>query len=174
MIVIVGESASGKSSVAKYLTNNCGYKRIVTYTTRAPRHNEVDGFDYYFIQEDQFEKLDKQDFFAETALYNGWRYGSAKKDYTDDSVIVVNPKGLRNLKNSNIENIFSVYLCVPRRDRLIKCLERGDDIEEAYRRSISDIGMFDGIEKEVDLVIKNPNYLLDVQTITNAIINQSI
>ena len=64
MIVIVGESASGKSSVAKYLTNNCGYKRIITYTTRAPRHNEVDGFDYYFIQEDQFEKLDKQDFFA--------------------------------------------------------------------------------------------------------------
>lgn len=174
MIVIVGESASGKSSVAKYLTNNCGYKRIVTYTTRAPRHNEVDGFDYYFIQEDQFEKLDKQDFFAETALYNGWRYGSAKKDYTDDSVIVVNPLGLRNLKNSNIENIFSVYLYVPRRDRLIKCLERGDDIEEAYRRSLSDIGMFDGIEKEVDLVIKNPNYLLDVQTITNAIINQSI
>ena len=172
MIVIVGESASGKSSVAKYIMNNYHYNRIVTYTTRAKRENEEDGIDYYFIQKSHFETLKKQGFFAETAIYNGWMYGSAKKDYTDDVVVVLTPKGLRSLKASGVENIFSVYLSVPRRDRLIKCLERGDNIEEAYRRSLSDVGQFDGIENEVDLVVQNPKYLCDVKTIADAIIKE--
>ena len=42
---------------------------------------------------------------------------------------------------------------VSRRERLIRILKRGDDIEESYRRNLSDVGMFDGIEKEVDYTI---------------------
>lgn len=49
MIVIVGESACGKSSVAKYLMEHYGYKRIVTYTTRKPRDGEQDGVDYFWL-----------------------------------------------------------------------------------------------------------------------------
>ena len=52
----------------------------------------------------------------------------------------------------------SIYLDVPRRDRLMKCLSRQDNIEEAYRRSLSDVGQFDGIADEVDYILKNPNY----------------
>lgn len=172
MIVIVGESASGKSSVAKYLMDNYGYKRIITYTTRDQRDNEEDGVDYYFIQPQHFETLKRQGFFAETASYNGWLYGSAKEDYTDDVVVVLTPRGLRSLRLNGVKNIYSIYLNVPRRDRLIKCLERGDNIEEAYRRSLSDVGQFDGIEDEVDLVVQNPKYLCDVKTIGDAIIKE--
>lgn len=172
MIVIVGESASGKSSVAKYLMDNYGYKRIITYTTRDKRDNEEDGVDYYFIQPQHFETLRKQGFFAETASYNGWLYGSAKEDYTDDVVVVLTPKGLRSLRLNGVNNIYSVYLNVPRRDRLIKCLERGDNIEEAYRRSLSDVGQFDGISDEVDLVVKNDKYLCSVKEIADTIIKE--
>ncbi len=51
-----------------------------------------------------------------------------------------------------------VYLKVDRRSRLIKLLERGDDIEEAYRRSLSDVGQFDSFENEADFVLENKNY----------------
>ena len=37
-------------------------------------------------------------------------------------------------------------------------LQRGDNIEEAYRRSLSDVGQFDGIEGEVDYIINNDGY----------------
>lgn len=74
MIVIVGESACGKSSVAKYLTEHYGYKRIVTYTTRKPRDGEQDGVDYFYINQQHFKTLEDQNFFAETATYNGWSY----------------------------------------------------------------------------------------------------
>lgn len=170
MIVIVGESASGKSSVAKYLMEHFGYKRIVTYTTRQPREGEVDGIDYYYISQSHFNTLEKQGFFAETATYNGWSYGSAKNDYKDNCVIVLTPKGLRAIRKSGVKGVFSVYIDVPRRDRLIKCLERGDNIEEAYRRNLSDVGQFDGIADEVDLVVKNEKYLCSVETIADEIV----
>ena len=43
MIVLVGESASGKSSIEKYLVDNYGYNKIVSYTTREPRDQTLHG-----------------------------------------------------------------------------------------------------------------------------------
>ena len=157
MIVIVGESASGKSTLAKEFEDWLNFKRIVTYTTRQPRQNEEEGVDYHFIDDAEFERLNKEGFFAETAEYNGWKYGSAKKDYATNAVTVLTPRGLRSVKRNGVE-CTSIYLDVPRRDRLMKCLSRQDNIEEAYRRSLSDVGQFDGIADEVDYVLKNPNY----------------
>ena len=157
MIVIVGESASGKTTLAKEYEDWLGFKRIITYTTRAKRQNEKDGVDYHYISDEEFERLNNDGFFAETAEYNGWKYGSAKKDYTDDTVAVLTPRGLRSVKRNGVK-CTSIYLDVPRIDRLAKCLNRGDNIEEAYRRSLSDVGQFDGIADEVDYVLKNPGY----------------
>ena len=158
MIVLVGESASGKSSIEKYLVGNCGYSKVVSYTTRQPREGEINGIDYHFIDKSQFHRLKEQGFFAETAVYNGWYYGTSKEDCTDDKVAVLTPHGLRQVSKIEGINVLSFYINVPRRDRLIKILQRGDNIEEAYRRSLSDVGQFDGIEDEVDFVINNDGY----------------
>ena len=163
MIVLVGESASGKSSIEKYLVNNYGYNKVVSYTTRQPRPNEVDGVDYHFISVSRFLNLKEQGFFAETAVYNNWHYGTAKEDCTDDKIAVLTPHGLRQISKVNGINVLSFYIDVPRRDRLIKILQRGDDIEEAYRRSLSDVGQFDGIEDEVNYVINNAGYKKSIQ-----------
>ena len=160
MIVLVGPSASGKSSVAKYIADHSDYKQIVTYTTRPMRDGEVDGVDYHFVSLSDFESMKNKNFFLEVAEYNNWWYGSAKIDYTPDKIAVLTPKGLRKLKLESPKiGLFSSFLIfTKRRNRLIKMLERGDDIEEAYRRNISDVGMFDGVEDEVDCVIHNDNY----------------
>lgn len=158
MIVLVGESASGKSSIERHLVDAYGYNKIVSYTTRQPREKEIDGVDYHFITVEEFESLKEQGFFAETAVYNNWNYGVAKEDCTDDKVAVLTPHGLRQISKIKDINVFSFYINVPRRDRLIKILQRGDDIEEAYRRSVSDVGQFDGIEDEVDYIVNNEGY----------------
>lgn len=155
--VIVGESASGKSSIERELIA-LGFNKIVTYTTRPMRKEDVDGETYHFITEEQFNDMIEKDLFAEHASYNGWQYGTAKEDCTDDKVVVLTPHGLRQLKKNKDLHIISFYIDVPRRDRLIKILERGDDIEEAYRRNLSDVGQFDGIKDEVDYVISNKGY----------------
>lgn len=163
MIVLVGESASGKSSIEKYFVNNYGYKKVVSYTTRSPRPNEVDGVDYHFVSVEEFESLKENGFFAETAVYNDWYYGTAKEDCTNDKIAVLTPHGLRQISKISDISVISFYINVPRRDRLIKILQRGDNIEEAYRRSLSDVGQFDGIVDEVDHVITNHNYQKSIE-----------
>lgn len=159
VVVIVGESASGKTTLAKELEKNYGFERIVTYTTRPKRDYEIGGVDYHFISDEEYSWMLEDGEFAEVGNYNGWMYGSAKKDYQSggDKVIVLTPKGLRSVKRNGIE-CFSVLLSVPRRDRLIKMLQRLDNIEESYRRNVSDVGMFDGVEDEVDFVLGNADY----------------
>ena len=162
MIVLVGESASGKTSIEKYLVDNYDYKKVVSYTTRQPRSGEIDGVDYHFIDTEKFLKLKVEGFFAETAIYNNWYYGTAKEDCTDDKIAVLTPHGLRQISKINDINVISFYISVPRRDRLIKILQRGDSIEESYRRNLSDVGQFDGIEDEVDYIINNDGYKMSI------------
>lgn len=174
MIVLVGESASGKSSIERNLVNHYGFNKITSYTTRQPRQGEVDGVDYHFISVDKFLELKEQGFFAETAIYNNWHYGTAKEDCTNDKVAVLTPHGLRQISKIKNIDIISFYINVPRRDRLIKILQRGDNIEEAYRRSLSDVGMFDGIEDEVDYIINNAGYEKCIETMTREILTHGI
>ena len=169
MLVLIGESASGKSSIEKYFVDNYGYNKIVSYTTRPPRDGEVDGVDYHFIDKSKFRRLKEQEFFAETAVYNDWYYGVAKRDCTNDKVAVLTPHGLRQVSKLKDINTTSFYIKIPRRDRLIKILQRGDDIEESYRRNVSDVGMFDGIEDEVDYVICNYGYKKSIKEMSEEI-----
>lgn len=170
MIVLVGESASGKSSIERNLVNNYGFNKVVSYTTREPRQGEVDGVDYHFIDDATFCELVCAGFFAETAMYNGWHYGTAKNDCTDDKVAVLTPHGLRQVSKIDGINVTSFYINVPRRDRLIKILQRGDNIEEAYRRSLSDVGQFDGIVDEVNYVIDNVGYKKNIEEMTREVL----
>ena len=169
MVILVGESASGKSSIERCLVENYGFNKIVSYTTRPPRDGEIDGVDYHFISVEQFSKLKADGFFAETASYREWNYGVAKEDCTDDKVAVLTPHGLRQVSKIDGINVTSFHINVPRRDRLIKILQRGDNIEEAYRRSLSDVGQFDGIEDEVDFVINNNWYERSVVDMTKEV-----
>lgn len=109
MIVLVGESASGKSSIERELVA-LGFNKIVTYTTRPMRKEDVDGETYHFITEEQFNDMIEKDLFAEHASYNGWQYGTAKEDCTDDKVVVLTPHGLRQLKKNKDLNILSFTL----------------------------------------------------------------
>ncbi len=159
MIILVGESASGKSSIEKVLSEKYGFQKTVSYTTRPPRDNEIDGVDYHFITEDEYIEKFNSGYFVETGAYNGWFYGTTRDQYKGNTVCVLTPHGLRQIrKNFNEQDIKAFYIKVPRRDRLIKILERGDDIEEAIRRNQSDVGQYDGIEDEVDFVLENRAY----------------
>ena len=161
MIILVGESASGKSTIEKILSKEYGFEKIVSYTTRPPRENEVDGVDYNFISLEEYTEKFNNGFFVEVGAYNGWFYGTTKEQYKNNTVCVLTPHGLRQIKkrltNKDL-NITTFYINVPRRDRLIKILQRGDNIDEAIRRNQSDVGQYDGIEDEVDYILENKEY----------------
>lgn len=174
MIIFLGESASGKSTLAaEFVAKHPEYHPLITYTTRPKRANEEDGVDYHFVTVEEYNQLKEDGKFIDTATYNDWQYGLAKEDCQDDkAVLIATPSILRNPKLKDIDYV-SIYIKVDRASRLVMSIWRGNgsdnDIDEACRRSISDCGMFAGIEYEVDHVIENYGFKLKVEELVNKV-----
>jgi guanylate kinase len=157
MIIIIGCSGSGKSTIEKELVK-LGYNNIVSYTTRPIRANETNHKDYHFIDDKEFHQLLSDEFFGEHTNYNSWNYGIAKKDFQSNAIAVVEPYGFRQIKNISKQDkfpILSLFIDVPERVRLKRMVDRGDNLMEIFRRIFSDQGVFQGLQEEVDYVIDN-------------------
>jgi len=156
VIIIIGCSASGKSTIEKKLTEK-GYNRIISYTSRPIRKNEINDIDYHFVTEEEFVKKLSQGFFVEDTVYNSWHYGIAEDDCKNDAIAVVETYGYRQLKANKDLHIISFFIDVEERERVGRMMKRGDNVMESFRRIISDQGAFSGIHREVDYVIPNPD-----------------
>lgn len=181
IIVLLGASSSGKSTIERELATHHGFEKIVSYTTRQPRDNEENGKDYWFIDNDTFEEVLKRDLFAEHDEYSQNRlYGTLKSDYVDgNKVVVLTPNGLRQLKkNCPNEDIITVLVEASLGTRIKRYIDRCgvnkfdfDDAGEIFERINRDFGMFLGLEKEVDLVVHNDEGT-DIQDLISDILNQ--
>ena len=171
MIVILGESASGKTTLVNdFVAAHPDYKKVIQYTTRPQRDGEEDGVTYHFISKDDFDKKFENGFFAEIIDFRGWWYGTAVEDCknSEKSIMALNPAEWRQLELAGV-NTISVYLNVDKRSRMIQMLCRGDDINEVYRRITSDEGQFTGIRNECNFIITNEGYNGSPETVMNAL-----
>ena len=165
IIVLLGASGSGKSTIEHELATHYGFEKIVSYTTREPRKNEENGKDYYFVDNETFNEILNNNLFAEYDEYSQNRlYGTLKSDYIDgNKVVVLTPNGLRQIKkNCKNENIFIVLVEASLGTRIKRYIDRCgvdnfnfDDKNEIAARVERDYGMFLGLEKEVDIVVRN-------------------
>lgn len=159
MLLLLGKTATGKDTIQKELIK-IGMKSVVSYTTRPPRPGEVDGVTYHFITQEEFLNKYHNGFFAETTSYNvatgeTWYYGSAVEDLTDEKVIIVNPYGLRQLKNIPSLNPIAFYITAGEETIWNRLRERGDNAVEARRRLNADNEDFANIENNVDFSFSN-------------------
>lgn len=152
MIVLIDESGSGKSTIEKEL-ENLGYKRIISYTTRQPRANEINGVHYNFIDKDTFKELMNQCFFAEVVYYNDNFYGTAFRDCVDDSVIVVELSGLIQLKQKPELKVKAFYLKADDIVRYNRMIQQGRPRIEVLKRLYYDAQAFKNVENYVDVVV---------------------
>ena len=160
MIIIIGKSGSGKSTVVDELTK-LGYKKVLTDTTRPMRHGEVQGVDYNFLSQEEFDLNKENGVYAEDVVYNASfgqvSYGSKKEDYLnsdDKSVIILNPYGLLMAdENDCLNHVFKVYLRLTDELILERLSKRGDSMKEVQRRLLTDEVDFANMESHCDLVI---------------------
>ena len=154
MIIIIGPSASGKSTIEKELVK-VGLPNIISYTSRPIRYGEVQDKDYHFISEEEFLSRFESGFFAEHTIYNGWHYGIAVEDCDENAIAVVERVGYSQLKRKFGNKVFSIYIDCPERIRLIRMINRGDNLMECFRRIFSDQGNFAGVAEESDAIVDN-------------------
>lgn len=100
IILVVGRSASGKSSITREACNKLHLNLVKSYTTRPPRPKELTGeSDHYFITEEEYEtQKDQFDIVAYTEI-NGFKYFTTEDILNNSDVYVIDPKGIEYLKS---------------------------------------------------------------------------
>ena len=87
--IITGPSGVGKNTIINELSNHLEFYFSVSHTTRPRRDNEIDGKDYYFITEDEFENLINSGQMLEYEQYGEFYYGTSKEELSNDSSIII-------------------------------------------------------------------------------------
>ena len=79
IVVLSSPSGAGKTTLVKKIAEENNFNISISHTTREPRTNEINGKDYFFVNEEEFEKLIKNNEFLEYAKVFENYYGSSKK-----------------------------------------------------------------------------------------------
>ncbi len=167
ILIFSAPSGSGKSTLVQHLLETRqDIELSISATTRAPRGQEQDGREYYFITPERFEQLIKEDAFVEwQQVYKGTYYGTLRSEIErienagHHVVFDIDVKGGINVKRMFGDRARAIFISPPSiealRERLTK---RGTDspekIEERLAKAeieMADAPLFDTILVNDDL-----------------------
>ncbi|PIO84053.1 guanylate kinase [Loigolactobacillus backii] len=140
LFVITGATGSGKTTVSHYLSQAYNIPRVVTHTTRPPRHAETNGVDYYFETPTTFA----MNHFIERVTYADYSYGSSHEGLAkawqknNFASIVLDTKGAATYVKTLGTRVVLIYLMVDDPKVLVKRLsQRGDNTKMIAQRLAS-------------------------------------
>jgi guanylate kinase len=143
VFVITGPSGVGKGTLIKRLLERVPDLALsVSATTRAPREGEVDGTDYHFLTEEQFQERRDAGDFLEFATYSGKHYGTLNSelerclDKGRSVVLEIEVQGATQVRASKKDSI-QIFIAPPDESVLRERLSgRGTDSAEAIDRRL--------------------------------------
>lgn len=163
LIIISSPSGAGKSTLCKMILQNDQLIRLsVSATTRQKRPQEIDGQHYFFVSQNEFEKIE----FLEHATVFNHNYGTPKKMVEDELkngncvLFDIDWQGARQIKEKfDADSIVSIFILPPSLQELERRLRaRAQDKEEVVqnrmkeaRSEISHFGEYDFVLINDDL-----------------------
>ncbi len=146
VIIFSAPSGSGKSTIVNHLLGKYPFLELsISATSRAPRGQERNGREYYFISTQEFEERIAQGRFVEyEQVYKGTYYGTLKEEleriWSANHIITfdVDVKGGVNLKKIFGDNALSIFIQAPSVEELHKRLvARGTDSSKAIEERVA-------------------------------------
>jgi guanylate kinase len=139
ILILSSPSGAGKTTLAKKIADkDSNFKISVSYTTRTPRPNEINGVDYNFVSIDDFQDLSNQNKFLEQAKVFGNYYGTLKgpieKDLLKgvDYLFDIDWQGTEQVKKLMPLDIVPIFILPPSiehlEDRLKKREEQNQEL----------------------------------------------
>jgi guanylate kinase len=175
LYVVSAPSGAGKTSLVKALMKRePGLSVSVSYTTRAPRANEVEGRDYYFVTADEFGRMVERGEFLEHARVFDNFYGTGRAAVREALaagqrlLLEIDWQGARQVRAS-MPAAHSIFILPPTRRALEERLTaRSTDSPEVIRRRLQDAQRDIAHWIEFDYVVINDRFeqaVIDFQAI---------
>jgi len=157
LFVITAPSGAGKTSLCWAVIKRVpGLSFSVSHTTRPPRPGEREGVDYYFVNDETFDRMIKEDRFLEWANVYGNRYGTSREEVERarrkgvDLLIEIDRQGARRIR-TKFPDAVGVFVAPPSLETLRqRLIARGTDTSKEIEKrlaiaaeELSDYSLFD-------------------------------
>ena len=138
MIILSSPSGAGKTTLVKKISKEKNYKISISHTTREPRNNEIDGVDYFFVKQENFETLIQENAFLEHANVFKNMYGSTKEQVFKNLkngfnvLFDIDWQGAQQIKKQTLDyKLISFFILPPSKEILLERLvTRGETNNE--------------------------------------------
>lgn len=152
IILLIGESASGKDTVANILCEKYNLSKVKSYTTRQQRYDGEDT--HTFITNEEFDKLEN---LVAWTVFDNNKYGATAEQLDNNDVYIVDPCGLQYLKSNykGSKKIVSFYINSLKGVRYSRMIKRGESEEQATNRIQHDDIVFKNVSSLCDYTVDN-------------------
>ena len=133
MIVLSSPSGAGKTTLVNLLSKKNNYVISISHTTRNPRPGEINNKDYYFVNDNEFKRLIKNEEFLEYAkVFNNF-YGTTRTPVIDNLnkgknvLFDIDWQGADQIKNKKLDfKLISFFILPPSKEVLFERLSNRD------------------------------------------------
>jgi guanylate kinase len=167
-VVLSGPSGAGKDAILDEMARRgLRFHRVITCTTRPPRDGERDGIDYFFVSDDEFDRLIETGGLLEHAIVYGHRSGVPRQQVVDklreglDVYVRTDVQGAASIRKLAPGAVL-VFIAPSSLDEIEERIRaRGADHEETVRRRLDTARDEMARRREFDYVVENEQGRLD-------------
>ena len=135
IFILMGPSGSGKTTLARHLGEK-NIPELISHTTRPKREKEIHGIDYYFVNKDEWDQIEK----IESAEYAGNYYCLSKQEVDEkfklsNTVFIIAEKhGAEQIIDKFPGAAEVIFITIPLKEMERRMRARGDTEEQIKKR----------------------------------------
>ncbi len=181
LIIFSAPSGAGKSSLIKEIID-LSLNKIelsISATTRNARDGEVNGKDYFFISDKEFNDLKDRDAFIENAYVHGFQYGTLRSFIDEKTeaginiILDIDVQGFNQMKELNADDL-SIFIIPPSLDELKNRLVlRGSDSNQAIEERLINARKELEFAKSFDYIVLNDKFDIAIKELSSIIFDEN-
>ena len=182
VLIISSPSGAGKTTICKKLIEEVNNLNLsVSVTTRLKRSDEVDGKDYFFRSDKEFDDMVKQEKFLEHAKVFDYSYGTLKSEIDTkiingiNVIVDIDWQGTRQIEQHIPDDIVKIFILPPSINELEKRLgARATESQDSFKKRMSEARKEISHYSEYDFIIINEDIQESVSKIKTILHSESL
>lgn len=162
LFIISGPSGTGKTTLCRMIEHRLQIPHVISYTTRPPRKNEIEGKDYHFINDEEFNRMKQEGAFLEFASVHGYQYGTPSKMVEEaqksgkDLILDLDTEGALTIQSKKPESIL-IFLDIVDETLAERLGKRGTEQDDKMKKRLEQAKFERQFKSRYNYQIQNEN-----------------